>query len=892
MNFDSLSSKTNKQIVSGLFPSRKLEPAEPHYLHQIDIGDKATQGMKLLLNEQLYSGSLLYFRIKKAQIVAAGRKDIFKGDINVLININVDPDYLCVETKSFQKALKLVPSVTDLDETLLYGAICYKNALVLQNHDEKQECESMLFALILLLREAMEKEQKYQKTINLDNIGEHNLAEIILSDWSALDTSFFAELTSIERKAFGEYCNKRAEITELYNSDKLYSEEIAKDSEDEWLTFLAILNDLSNKEYETIAEINAGNSQNEKIRAINDYELVINEIKRDTYLLEEKEVSLCPIFDKVIERLQYSPNNCVVKTENEAPFILHAVAPYLIMRPQTFNYLLMKYNNFRMNPYKQTADDFFSLALHSIINNLGIGEEKKCNSIDEKIAEFCKCVTTFVENNRQDIEALNFSSVQEGVVSIPGVTADYFINENLENQFEGMIRKMVKDAGVDGWIENSLTQTEEEAQQEIKEAEQIAELQEKMGFAQLIVASLDIIYIFCDALRIVLNNKHVNKKIKDIDCIKRYRRELQTIEAKLGVRVYSRIDDSMMSLQEYREHKGVIATSFTEREFQIEKYRNDMFAEAFKEGINKLLVGIDDCDVEQLLERKTALVEEIQRLPDCQEKNHFASFVDEISDVICKHLVDVCKSAHNEFDDIKVKLTSKVGAAIKLLPDEVINSLTTAELLYTIYANDEYCQKGFDYSGISALYYQAFETAYNQLIWKKYADMLNALQINGILYTDYVEENRNREIKEEEFSGYLSNKSFDRGFYINYKTKKNKRERTEVVEHCMYSSFGIIMKNISPEGELDKYCDFFASLAGFKNKEDMFLNEEFVNNCKIFSETVIESAENRNNASHGPSQISMEQCTEDKKTVLNNIKEIRESNLGLILQLIQLLSCN
>ena len=33
-----------------------------------------------------------------------------------------------------------------------------------------------------------------------------------------------------------------------------------------------------------------------------------------------------------------------------------------------------------------------------------------------------------------------------------------------------------------------------------------------------------------------------------------------------------------------------------------------------------------------------------------------------------------------------------------------------------------YAEKGFDYSCISALYYQAFEEAYNKLIWNEYAD--------------------------------------------------------------------------------------------------------------------------------------------------------------------------
>ena len=69
-------------------------------------------------------------------------------------------------------------------------------------------------------------------------------------------------------------------------------------------------------------------------------------------------------------------------------------------------------------------------------------------------------------------------------------------------------------------------------------------------------------------------------------------------------------------------------------------------------------------------------------------------------------------------------------------PESVINTLATAELMYTKYAIDEFAVQGFDYSSISALYYQAFENAYNDLIWGKYADFLNSLVISNDKYTD------------------------------------------------------------------------------------------------------------------------------------------------------------
>ena len=59
--------------------------------------------------------------------------------------------------------------------------------------------------------------------------------------------------------------------------------------------------------------------------------------------------------------------------------------------------------------------------------------------------------------------------------------------------------------------------------------------------------------------------------------------------------------------------------------------------------------------------------------------------------------------------------------------------------------------------------------------------------------------------------------------------------------------------------------------------------------CAEFTKAVNDSANNRNNASHGGTFISMNQCTYDKKTVLNDLETVRSSSIGLIQQLLYLL---
>ncbi len=97
------------------------------------------------------------------------------------------------------------------------------------------------------------------------------------------------------------------------------------------------------------------------------------------------------------------------------------------------------------------------------------------------------------------------------------------------------------------------------------------------------------------------------------------------------------------------------------------------------------------------------------------------------------------------------------------------------------------------------------------------------------------------------------------------------------------------MQTIKEHSELEKFCDYFADISGYNNREEMFRDTEFIKTCKKFSEAVIDTAEKRNNASHGGSPISLNQCKEDKKIVLNDIQTIRESTMGLVQQLLYLI---
>ena len=90
--------------------------------------------------------------------------------------------------------------------------------------------------------------------------------------------------------------------------------------------------------------------------------------------------------------------------------------------------------------------------------------------------------------------------------------------------------------------------------------------------------------------------------------------------------------------------------------------------------------------------------------------------------------------------------------------------------------------------------------------------------------------------------------------------------------------------------QLEKLCDYFAKLTGFGSRAEMFNDSDFMRNCYSFTAAVKASADNRNNASHGGTFISVNQCKSDKKVVLNDLESVRSDSIGLIQQLLYILN--
>lgn len=888
-----LDNEINKRLISGFFPVDKLYPDDDYAPKACDFEKLAGDGLKVFRQYPvILNGLFSTFEKRVKELESLKQPELFEQEANVLINTGYCVDDLNATGQLYLEAAKLCSAVTSVDKILWYGAWAYYfNNDIMPDDEHYREHRDMMFAWIYLLKVVQEKELRYGQAINVKSItSKTNILKLIESDWNKLDQKCFSKLTDYGMKRLKEVFRLLDDLSERIKKDNASQKIVADQTDSEWKMFIKLLNDLSRKENDVICQINRAGSPKDKARIINGYNSVLRGIERANYTIDGEEINLLSLFEAVNERMQNAQVYCVVKTEEGEHFRLNPAGFLLAMDPKTYNYLFMTFHEFRINPGKDTAKKFVSLALSAIKKNLG-EEFHQDSSIDEMIKDFHQTVMDFVKKHAEAIERLSFEKLRkDSAIVLPELSSYADGNGEIEDlvkrlkaieqsdEYDREIEKMIAGTG------RSLAPNEV-AYMVQSEAEREERIEQEM-LASRIIASLNIIYMFSDALRIMLTNRHANVKIKNRDAVETYRRELLKLDDRLVHKVYASLGDQEIGMLEYREKNGIIATSLTEQETEEENYRNTVFGDILKNSISALIDSVEGQNAEQVLLTKARIREEILRYPECDEKERYTQWLDDISKRISDALVANCQREDN-YQQIKEGILSSLGEKAGILPESTLDSLTTAEMLYARYASDEYAEKGFDFSCISALYYQAFEEAYNILIWRGYADELNTLVINGQKYTDILDACRGSGINPPDARGYLDQNAKQRSYYVEYSNAS--RPDTTVSLRCMYKSFAILLQNIKLSSHLEHFCDYIAKITGFVSRNDMFNDSDFMRNCNAFISAVDASADNRNNASHGGTFISITQCRSDKKTVLSELETVRSDSFGLIQQLLFLL---
>lgn len=889
-SMDIFDNEINKRIVAGFFPTEKLYPAVKPEI-EFDLKTRAQKGLKIFSEKPELFDLLLACAAKTVeQLETLQDNKYYSASFNSIINSNYSEDYLCFNG-SFQVASSLIPVVTQIDKALWCAAYSAFMESKLRLNNAEYDPSDFFFAWIYLLVLTQQNEIEWNRTLEFSIIGRHNnLLKLFLScyDESLLSKKICRNLTQQEITDFSSLINQRESLTTLIREERVHSKNVAKRTKKEWALIIDILNDLSRNEANVIQTINKPISGKDKIKAIKQYNRLLSSIEHGKYYINGKWFSMLKLIDALEERTQCCYTCTCVKTDNSEPFIIHPAAFLLMLYPHTYNYIFISFHLFRMEPTNENASRFISMAVDCINRNLNY-QNKSFSSLDEMIKEFYSTVKKFMESKRQYLDKLSFGSIQQDAAVVEGSSLSLSAVTDMSlKQIEGRVNEIIDKNLFEDVLAEFLSSKADTTsiQQMVNYEDEQYEIRQNEAEARNIIYSLNLIYLFCEAVRIILLNPEC--QIENRELVSQYRRELLKIDDELVHKVYAHMDDQEIDMLEYRERTGLIYSSLSEQELQAEKLRNSAFSITFKGIIDELTTRLEEQDIDGILQVKNKVKKEISRFPDCDDKYLYAEWLDSISVRISDALINNCQKQKDDYLGFKNTILRSLGDKSALLPSSAVDSLTTAEMLFTRYANDDFASNGFDYSCISALYYQAFEDAYSDLIWSKYAAFLNALIVGSTKYTDILERCRNSPITVPAAQGYLmDNDSRQRGYYISYRNRTT--PNTTVSMRCMYKSFAIIMEQLKTPSDLNGFCEFIAQLCGFAGRINMFSDTAFMQKCHDFTDEISRSADNRNNASHGGSFISLGQCTDDKKTVLNNLESIRRESIGLIQQLLYIL---
>lgn len=892
----------NKKILLGELPLKQLYPHSSKKVSFFDYKKLSIDEVSLLDNNpELFNFLLLNCKqivekIEKLNITKEFFEKIMDSGISTLVNAKCPPEYLKINS-TYMDSNNLIPVVTSLDKALLYGIYMYSIENQLDPNSSTNNFIKMMYAWIYLLLKAQESEIITAKTIDLDQISlSTNLIHLLLNAFNGDEAKrCLRPLSRYEHNKLKQLETERHSLMMKIQGEWKIGWEIANKTENEWKLFLDIIHDLAKNEFQTVSKIHRSSSPKEKIKKIREYDVKLLRIEKGKYVYNRENIDMIKLLESIHERVVNAQAFTQVRCINTTPFRLNPLVFSLLITPKnTVNYLYISFHKFRLDQNEKNALEFASLALNCIKRNLD-GKEKENNSLDDIICDFYYMVNQFIKNYKKSIDRLSFEKLQGNISVVLNETAnpiffDDMYNKYLSEKMEEAKNSFAYRKALDN-IENGIIPTIDSIQQtsfsSVLEAKKEVNERKEKALAQKIVLSQNIIYMFCDAIRIMVTNNRI--KLRRIDDAKKCRLKLLKIDDYLVHKVYAHLGEREIGMLEYREKYGIDTKNLTEQEKQEEEFRNSTVAEGLKDTINELVFGLENKSAEKIIEIKTNIREEIRSYPECDNKNHFAIWLDNISSQICTALVNDCKKQTDDFRFFKEILLSSLGDTSKMLPTSAVDSLATAEMLYNKYANDDFALKGFDFSCISALYYQAFEDSYNALIWKGYAEFLNNLIVDEKSYTDILLEYRYSEIANDSARGYLFDKDYNqRNQYIKYAKTKNKTLAI-VRDSCMYKSFGILMKEINRKSKSLKFCDYFSKLTGYPCPQEMFDDTEFITKCEYFSNMICKSAKNRNNASHGGASISVSQCKEDKNVVISDLEEVRSNSIGLIQKLLYLL---
>lgn len=883
-------SHANERIRSGNLPNCPLKKDSIVPAIEYDFHEKCHEALAVMSEIFPYIGTALHMFINMLPELEAIRKPLnFVHDVNLLINTEFNPRSINIDGPAAKRAIQLCPCVTTIDKALRMVIELYGQGITLISEDSKEETVAIFFTWLYLLKNVQENERVSGKTLNLSVINDDTLLfELLSSPWTETYSHLLIDLSAEDKQAIDDLYATREDIKNSICEENSTASSVALETESSWDLFLEILNDLSEREHLAVNQVCSNIAAGEKLDCIRQYLSLFHCIQDGNYAINGITHDLSSLIRTIKKRIEQAPAYCNVKDDNAYSFRLCPETADLLSKPLTFNLLLLSYHQFRLEHSKDNAMHFSNLALSGLYRNFLVQDEVNFESIEAIVEEFGKTFLKLARNNQSSIRELSFDSIQLDTVATGLTAVTAFAFDRYNNHLHGKIasaEQAMQEKGIDAYYKEfqAIQYTKDQIESAIEENNQAIDQSVTATVARQVVVSLNIAYLLCDALRIMQSFNHEHRFFIDENLIDHYVSDLEWEIDQVSCSVYTR----EANLKKFRKDKGIDANMLSIREAAETKIRNDAFSRDILDSLTALANAIDTIDLNGLIDLNVKVRSKIRKYTVCNlEEDYYDQFVD-ICNRICNRLIVLCRSTVPSFDSVKTRIVSQLGVEASRLPSSAVESLTTAEYLYERYASEDYANKGFDYSCISSLYYQAFEDAYNTLIWRNYADFLNGLSIDGRSFTDILYANKQTDdLGIRAAKGYLANTAKSRRYYVDYDYDAG---TASVKSSLMYTSFASILGRIRRGSNLQKFSGYFARKAGFPNSYAMFEDSHYMDALHAFAVSIEETANDRNNASHGGSPVSITQCEQDKLTVLYKLESVRADSIGLIQKLLYLM---
>lgn len=785
-------------------------------------------------------------------------------------------------------------AITDLDKALLgFIIFLYLKTELYPEETTDINYKEALYSFIWFFHNTQAFEEKTKKTADLSFVLDEALyLSFFININLPGDNTHLLELSEDAYHKLSEVISYRQTINDTIAKTREAERDYVNNGQNKyyWELFLSWFNTRYEDEKNTLELINANINPNEKY---NKFENYIGSSFDLDYKIANSGLTAEELLQKIDERKAKACNYMFVKSEEGKTVYLDHDKIVPLISPASFNQILIEYHASIIKPTKKNLV-ILMYSLGAFINgNLNEADNREtfltdCDSIEDYLINVSNLLFSFNESHKETISLLKYDRILQDET----LYGSRFNNDILRKLHSTELSMAKTNQNIIDSVFNDKEEIFTKYTYNIinsnYSAEKINELSaylrdllpyfvddEKQLLEQEIgnrlIVSINAIYILVKAIDLLLSNNHIDSsRINDIYRIKQ---RLTYLEYDLVLKTYVSQDSYCFgseSIDAYRLRKGIDAS-------KIEMGYKEYYELATYENAKEMILNLDEIikngnpDLKEIIKIKDELRDKINDFPDIAAKKFVIELVDQVSQSICDALVSQ-NSRTDEFMRYKKSICNDLGSLSRRLPQKAIDTLATAEMLYSKYATSEYADANFDYSCISVLYYQAVETMYNALFWSKYSNYLNNKTVGKESFAKLYSNKRSHYL----IPGYLP--TTDPSKYVSQKGDR-------IHNFLMMGAFNVLLKSLTSNQSTDmrNLRLYFDSVFGFekvpKNSEEYRAFQNTID--ELFSKINI-AKDRRNDASHGRKKINLEDCTTDKEMVLPDLANIRDNYLGLI----------